>query len=124
MWSFIFINLVLSVARQEVSALAQQFTGGLLSFCVSQMSLLTREKEKRGGESAAVTHCRTGEKSQQLSGGRLRRANAHSPRELLSKLLWDETAKQQMQMVELDKQKHPANKNLGKWIQAAPSQGC
>lgn len=29
-----------------------------------------------------------------------------------------------MQMGELDKQKHPLKQALGKWIQAAPSQGC
>lgn len=76
LWGFVIVNVILSVAWQEVSALAQQFIGGLLSFCVSQISLCTRENEKRGGVSVGVTHCRTGEESQ--SDGRLYCANAHS----------------------------------------------
>lgn len=82
LWGFVIVNVILSVAWQEVSALAQQFIGGLLSFCVSQISLCTRENEKRGGVSAGVTHCRTGEESQ--SGGRLYCANAHSPKNCLA----------------------------------------
>lgn len=46
---FIFINSVLSVVWQEVSAPAWQFIGELLSFCVSQMSLYTGSK-RRGEE--------------------------------------------------------------------------
>lgn len=43
------------------------------------------------------------------------------PQELLCRLLWDETAKEQMQMDELDKQKHPLNKDLARWIHDALS---
>lgn len=118
LWGFVIVNVVLSVTWQEVSALAQQFMGGLLSFCVSQMSLCTRENEKRGGMSAGVTHCRTGGVPVWWE---VAPCQCSQPGELLSKPLWDEKPKQQMQMGEMDKQKHPPNKSLGKWIEAAPS---
>lgn len=60
---FIFINPVLSVVWQEVSALARQFIGELLSFCASQMSLCTGSRRRGEEESAEVTHSMGLEKS-------------------------------------------------------------